>query len=82
MTEGQLVLDIPGWEPLPVEPTNAMKSGTQRVFQHSWCGAVVIVPSPARPRLGDCPACDHPADGWWEQRLPLAGVSAPSRKDS
>ncbi|MBA2952152.1 hypothetical protein GON03_19230 [Nocardioides sp. MAH-18] len=82
MATDQLVLEIPGWEPLSVDPTPAMKAGTQRVLQHSWCGAVVIVPSPARAHLGDCPACDRPTDGWWEQRLPVAGVSAPDRKAS
>lgn len=81
MAGAQLVLDIPGWEPLAVDPTPAMRTGDQRIFQHSWCGAVVIVPSPSRA-LGDCPACDHPAATWWQQRLPVAGVSTSTQKDS
>jgi hypothetical protein len=70
----QLVLDIPGWPPLTVEPTPAMVRGSQRIFQCSWCGCVVVVPSPARLPLGACPAQHSEPTSWWEQALPVAGL--------
>lgn len=69
MTTEQLTLDIPGWGPIVVDPTPAMLRDEQHVFQHSWCGTVIVVPKRPenRPHLGPCPVCDHPDDGWWGQ---------------
>jgi len=63
---------------LRLEPTAAMLRGTQRVFQCSWCGTVVVVPSGldgrARAEPGICPTCGDASAKWWEQRFPVAGL--------
>jgi hypothetical protein len=65
-----------------IEPTIAMLRGECAVFQHSWCGAMVIVNTrgatprkPARGLMGACPytGCEHPDHEWWEQKLPVGG---------
>lgn len=62
---------------LTVQPTIAMQAGWQSVFQHSWCGTVVVQPRPATETPGDCPVCDRPSDPWWRQvGLPMAGLEA------
>ncbi|SDK21296.1 hypothetical protein SAMN05428985_10343 [Nocardioides sp. YR527] len=70
----QLVLDIPGWEPLEVVPTPAMRRGEQSLFQCSWCGCVVVQPRPITRRLGACPSCDHDPVEWWTQDALCAGL--------
>ena len=59
---------------LRVEPTQAMREGTQVVDQCAWCGAVVVWHRGLyRAKLGQCPACDT-QQGWWGQKLPVAGI--------
>lgn len=71
----QMLLDIPGWPPVEVEPTPAMRAGEQSLFQCSWCGCVVVQPRPASRQLGACPSCGDPRSTWWSQHgLPLAGL--------
>ncbi len=74
----QLVLEIPGWEPVLVTPTASMRRGEQGVFQCSWCGTVVVVSSLARTPLGRCPAKHDQPTSWWKQTLPVAGLSIAS----
>lgn len=63
---------------LRIEPTASMLRGTQRVFQCSWCGTVVVVPSGLdgkdRGVPGTCPSCGDLTAKWWEQRFPIAGL--------
>lgn len=70
---------------LELTPTEAMKRGTQVVHQCAWCGAVVVWDKGGfRDVLGACPACGRDGGGkpgaaqWWEQRLPVAGMSQTS----
>ena len=59
---------------LRVEPTQAMRDGTQVVDQCAYCGAVVVWHRGLyRAKLGQCPACDT-QQGWWGQKLPVAGI--------
>ena len=59
---------------LRVEPTQAMREGTQVVDQCAYCGAVVVWHRGLyRAKLGQCPACDT-QQGWWGQKLPVAGI--------
>lgn len=63
---------------LRLEPTIAMRAGKQEVYQHSYCGTVVVKSSlGARDRLGLCPACDpeHAGDEWWYQRISETGLA-------
>lgn len=70
----QVAFDLDGLE-ARVVPTTAMRRGEQLVSQHSWCGAVVVWRrTEERTELGACPVCEGPADGWWKQVLPVAGV--------
>ena len=80
MTTEQLVLEIPGWPPLEVEPTPSMRCGEQRVFQCSWCGSVVVVSSISRLPLGRCPGQHEEPTSWWEQTLPVAGLQKPGHE--
>lgn len=61
---------------LRLEPTIAMRNGEQQVFQHSWCGTVVIRSGLdyAGP-LGDCPSCKRPGDPWWQQEIGVDGLA-------
>jgi hypothetical protein len=60
---------------LQLAPTAAMREGTQRVVQHSWCGAVVVWDSGRHGTIGRCPVCERPNDPWWEQRITSEGLA-------
>ncbi|MFA5898116.1 MAG: hypothetical protein WC829_03270 [Hyphomicrobium sp.] len=63
---------------LIVDPTEAMRSGEQKVSQCAWCGCVVVWGVLAGfPQLGACSACGR-AD-WVRQQLPLAGIRRTTR---
>lgn len=72
LVDGVMLLEVPGGPVLAVSPTPSMLEGTQRVYQHSWCGAVVVSPDGLPP--GPCPCCDHHTHGWWGADLPVAGL--------
>lgn len=64
----------------PLRSTTAWERGETAVFQHSWCGALVVVDAnnadprkKARGLLARCPwtGCQRPFDEWWEQSLPV-----------
>ena len=62
---------------LKLEPTIAMRRGEQEVFQHSYCGTVVVRSDLARDlaQLGDCPSCTRPREPWWHQQIGRDGVA-------
>lgn len=61
---------------LELEPTIAMRSGTQLVFQCAFCGLLAVQTNLAPGTLGNCPACAHST--WWKQTLPVAGLHNPT----
>lgn len=65
----QLALELP-----LMHPTISYARGDSTVWQHSWCGAVICIPSAQRDAPGRCPAphCDRPDDSWWKQDLPVS----------
>ena len=63
---------------LTIDPTEAMRSGEQKVSQCAYCGCVVVWGIHARvPQLGACAACGR-AD-WLGQQLPIAGIRRTTR---
>lgn len=71
----QLAFDLPGLG-LILQPTIAMRNGEQEVFQHSWCGTVVVRSNLAHAgALGPCPSCTRPSDPWWQQEIRPEGFS-------
>lgn len=63
---------------LTLTPTASMLRSDQTVWQHSWCGTVVVAPASFNRKPGLCPVCDRADEPWWRERLPLAGLSAPA----
>jgi hypothetical protein len=57
---------------LRIEPTIAMRNGTQQVFQCRQCGLVAVQTNLAPGPLGPCPACGR--GPWSLQLLPVAGL--------
>jgi len=75
MTQLEFDLEALG---LRLEPTIAMRSGDQEVYQHSHCGTVVVRTNlgGAQP-LGNCPACtaEHADKPWWHQEIGATGLA-------
>ena len=61
---------------LDLEPTIAMRAGTQLIFQCAQCGLLAVQTNLAYGPLGECPACHHST--WWKQTLPVAGLNNPT----
>lgn len=71
----QLEFDL-GALGLRLEPTAAMLAGEQQVFQHSWCGTIVVRSELAHAGpLGPCPSCTRPGDKWWQQQIGRDGLA-------
>ena len=70
---------------LELDPTEAMRRGEQLVFQHSWCGTVVVKPAGApRATLGACPACEpvRALDPWWQQEIGPSGLAGLRQREA